>query len=123
MEDVLARGDELAAIEQPWGRLRWLFDGERCAGSAMTLGMVEIERGESNARHLHDCEEVLYLVEGELEHAIGDRSVRLRAGDAIRIPKGTPHQARNVGTGTARMVVAYNAPRRGFTLVEADPPR
>ena len=121
MQDVVARGDELEAVEQPWGRLRWLVDGERCPGAGMTLGVVEIAPGESNQRHMHDCEEVLYLIAGELEHAIGDEWVRLRAGDAIRIPKGTPHQARNVGGSTARMVVAYDSPRRGFTPVAGGP--
>ena len=118
MNDVLAKPEERERIEQPWGSLRWLFDGERTPGTEMTLGVVEIAPGETNPRHFHDCEEMLYLVEGELEHAVGAKWVRMRAGDAIRLPKGTPHQARNVGSGTARMIVAYDAPFRGFTVVD-----
>jgi quercetin dioxygenase-like cupin family protein len=100
--------------------MRWLFDAERAAGANMTLGVVEIEAGRENDRHQHDCEEVLLLLAGELEHELDGRWLKMRAGDAIRIPKGTPHQARNVGSATARMVVAYNAGRRGFQLVPRD---
>jgi quercetin dioxygenase-like cupin family protein len=117
MSDVLAKPEEREKIEQPWGSLRWLFDGERTPGTQMTLGVVEIAPGETNPRHFHDCEEVLYLLEGELLHAVGAEWVRMRAGDAIRLPKGTPHQARNTGAVTARMIVAYDAPFRGFTVV------
>jgi quercetin dioxygenase-like cupin family protein len=120
MTDVLARPEECPAIEAGWGSLRWLFDGARTPGTAMTLGVVEIAPGETNPRHFHDCEEVLYLIEGELLHAVGDEWLRMRAGDAIRLPKGTPHQARNTGSGPARMVVAYDAPFRGFTVVGED---
>ena len=120
MRDVLAKAGEREATLEPWGSLRWLFDGERTPGAEMTLGVVEIAPGATNPRHVHDCEEVLYLVEGELEHAIGGEWVRMRAGDAIRLPKGTPHQARNVGNGVARMIVAYDAPFRGFTVVPDD---
>jgi quercetin dioxygenase-like cupin family protein len=121
MNDLLVKAGARAPIVERWGNLRWLFDGERTPGAEMTLGVVEIAPGETNPRHLHDCEEVLYLVEGELLHAIGSECVPLRAGDAIRLPKGTPHQARNVGAGTARMIVAYDAPFRGFTVVPDEP--
>ena len=122
MQDQWARTAEVVPIEQSWGNLRWLFDGERTPGTGMTLGVVEIAVGESNPCHLHpDCEEVLYLIEGELEHAIGDAWVKMVAGDAIRVGPGTPHQARNTGAVPARMIVAYDAPERGFTRVERDP--
>lgn len=114
----LATTGETPPIEMPWGEMRWLFDAERVAGS--TLGVVEIASGQANDRHLHDCEEVLFLVSGELEHELDGRWLHLRAGDAIRIPAGTAHQARNVGDTKARMIVAYNAGRRGFQLAPLD---
>jgi quercetin dioxygenase-like cupin family protein len=123
MKGRLVRTGERAPIVERWGSLRWLFDGERTPGAEMTLGVVEIAAGATNPRHFHDCEEVLYLVEGELLHAIGSEWVRMQAGDAIRLPKGTPHQARNVGGGVARMIVAYDAPFRGFTVVPDDDAR
>ncbi len=116
----IASTAETPPIETAWGEMRWLFDAERVAGTNMTLGVVEIESGQSNDRHSHDCEEVLYLVAGELDHELDGRWLHMGPGDAIRIPRGTPHQARNVGDATARMVVAYNAGRRGFRLEPRD---
>ena len=75
----------------------------------MTFGYVEIKAGQKNARHLHpNCDEVLYLIEGDLEHRLGDESVPLRPGMAIHIPTGVAHDAVNRGATTARMVVAYS---------------
>jgi quercetin dioxygenase-like cupin family protein len=104
--------------DAPWGRIRWLANDE-LAGVGATVGYVEIEAGASNPLHLHpNCSEILVLLEGALTHRVGEKSVDLVADDVVVIPAGVPHQATNVGSTTARMLVAYDAGVREFVRVE-----
>lgn len=57
--------------------------------------------------HVHPGVEMAYIVEGTIEFRMGDQVVVKHAGDSTLIPRGTPHSARNIGTGTARVVSAF----------------
>jgi len=79
----------------------------------MTLGRVTIMPGQSNASHGHpNCEEVLFLLSGELVHTYGEEEYRLEPGDAICIPPDVDHRATNVSDEPAVMIVAYNSAYR-----------
>lgn len=102
-------------IEEPWGALTWLAGAKQGNATGLTLGRVLIKRGERNPRHAHNaCEEVLYLLSGELDHSIGDRVVRLKAGDTLTVPAGLFHNAVSVGDVDADMIVAYSSAQRDF---------
>ena len=59
-------------------------------------------------RHAHPGEEIAYVVEGALEYTLDGRPpVTLKAGEALFIPNGTPHSAKNVGTGKAVELATY----------------
>lgn len=106
--------------EVPWGFMQWLCSGAQFADAQQTFGYVEIQPGQKNPRHVHpNSDEVLYLLEGELDHRIDDQVFHLTAGMAIHIPEGAEHDARNVGTGVARMVVAYPTADRQVVMCEA----
>src|SRR5918911_5716709 len=90
-EAIVARGAPQAKPDVAAGgyTITWLFSGQTAPGAAQTLGYVVIEPGQKNPLHAHpNCEELLYLISGELEHSLGDESFRLQAGDAIRVPAG-----------------------------------
>jgi quercetin dioxygenase-like cupin family protein len=111
--------DESETLEFPWGRIRWLVNGAKVRGANITVGWVEIEPGMKNPLHLHpNSEEVLVLMEGELDHSIGDEVHRLTRGSAIVVPANTPHDGRNVGSVTARMVVSYPTGDRQMVVLE-----
>ncbi len=58
--------------------------------------------------HVHGLEdETFYLAEGNLEMLLGDKTVAAQAGDFVNIPKGTVHRFKNVGSGTAKMIVTF----------------
>jgi quercetin dioxygenase-like cupin family protein len=103
----------------PWGRLIWLVSGERVPDARQTFGLAEIFPGAKNPRHYHpNCDEVLYLLDGDLEHSLDTQMHRLTAGSTLHIPATVPHDARNVGVVTARMVIAYNVPDRQAIFLE-----
>jgi mannose-6-phosphate isomerase-like protein (cupin superfamily) len=59
------------------------------------------------------------MIEGELEHSLGDQLFHLRAGMSIFIPQGVGHDASNRGSVTARMVVGYPTGDRQIVMLEA----
>jgi quercetin dioxygenase-like cupin family protein len=102
-----------------WGRIEWLCNARLVPGSALTVGLVEIAPGAKNARHLHpNCEEVLVVVEGELDHSVGDAVHHLRPGESIHIPAGVPHDARTTSATPARVLVAYSTGERETVVVD-----
>jgi quercetin dioxygenase-like cupin family protein len=118
---VVNRRDEVEPDVAPFGEMRWLLNGDRSPGTAFTLGEVTIHAGRKNPLHVHDnAEEVLFLIEGTLEHRVGDETFTLHPGDVIRVPRGVPHDARSTGDGDARMVVAFDHPHRTFESLEAE---
>ena len=64
---------------------------------------VDLAPGVSFPPHSHPGEEIAYVIEGLLEYRLeGKPPVTLKAGEALFIPAGTIHSAKNVGPGNAR---------------------
>jgi quercetin dioxygenase-like cupin family protein len=105
---------EMRPQELPWGSITWLVSGAIGNSETMTFGRVVIRKGKGNEEHRHDnCDEILHLLDGELEHTAGrDKVFRLRPGDTITLPAGTRHSARSVGERDAVMLVAYSTAHR-----------
>lgn len=98
-----------------WGSLTWLASDEIGNCPSMTVGRVVIRAGHSNPAHAHDnCDEVLYLLAGRLEHAVDERTVTMNPGDTLVVPAGCMHHARSTGEVDADMIVTYSAGRREF---------
>lgn len=119
--EVVARGAATARpdVDTPHYRIKWLFDGQRSPGAAQTLGYVTIQPGQKNPLHAHpNCEEVLYLIGGQLDHSLGNDVHRLNPGDAIRVPAGIKHDAKCVSPEPAVMIVCYSVPDRQMVPYE-----
>lgn len=52
----------------------------------------------------HEVTEVLLVIDGRLELALGDAAVTVRAGEMYRVPAGTEHAVRPGSTGTLVIV-------------------
>jgi quercetin dioxygenase-like cupin family protein len=69
---------------------------------------VDFDPGVAFGKHSHPGAEVAYVLEGTLEYQLeGDPPVTLKAGEALFIPAGTIHAAKNVGTGNAAELATY----------------
>ena len=78
---------------------------------------VDFDPGAVAAGHSHLGEEIAYVLEGSLEYQLdGKAPVTLKAGDALFIPAGTVHSAKNVGSGKASELATYVV-RKGAPLV------
>jgi quercetin dioxygenase-like cupin family protein len=69
---------------------------------------VDFEPGAVSIKHSHSGEEIAYVLEGSLEYQLEGRSpVTLHAGEALFIPAGVAHVAKNVGSGKASELATY----------------
>ncbi len=109
---VIGQAD-ITLAEFGWGRIAWLHNGDTGA-AGLTVGEVIINPGQCNSVHVHpNCEEVPYLIAGELEHTCGDEGpYHLTPGMSIRIPPGIRHNAECTSPEPARMIVAYDSAYR-----------
>jgi quercetin dioxygenase-like cupin family protein len=69
---------------------------------------VDFAPGAAFGMHTHPGEEVAYVLEGTLEYQFeGKPPLTLKAGEALFIPAGVPHAARNVGSDKAAELATY----------------
>jgi mannose-6-phosphate isomerase-like protein (cupin superfamily) len=106
-------------VDETWGSLKWLASQEIGNADGLTLGHVIIKPGKSNPRHCHpNCEEVLYLMSGQLEHVVGEKKIPASAGDVFTVSAGVYHHATNTGSEDAHMIVAYSEGNREMQFSE-----
>ena len=68
---------------------------------------VDFDPGYVAPRHTHPGEEIIYVIEGTLEYEIGGKKSRVKAGDVLFVPAGTPHTATNIGSGNGAELATY----------------
>jgi quercetin dioxygenase-like cupin family protein len=82
---------------------------------------AELAPGGSTGRHTHPGDEVDYVIEGQIEITFdGQPPHELKAGDALIIPMGTVHIARNMGP-TKAIISADFIVEKGKPLVTMAP--
>lgn len=81
---------------------------DRSQTAVMTLGPGGASSGEPNIHPKSD--QVVLLVEGELTAEIGGEKRRMRAGDIVIVPAGTPHKFTNSGSAEAKAFSTYAPP-------------
>ncbi|MFJ4290929.1 cupin domain-containing protein [Cupriavidus sp. NPDC089707] len=71
---------------------------------------VDFDPGAFAPKHSHPGEEIAYVLQGTLEYQLDDKPpVTLKAGEALFIPAGSVHPARNVGSGKAPWAVTRSS--------------
>jgi quercetin dioxygenase-like cupin family protein len=99
--------------EQQWGRLVWMVNGAMGSSETMTIGRCFINPGQANPRHYHpNCDEVLHVLSGTIEHSVDDETFPMTAGDIVSIPRGSLHNARNVGDDVAEFLICFDTADR-----------
>ncbi|PLT96926.1 cupin domain-containing protein [Sinorhizobium medicae] len=83
--------------------------------------VLEGDGGAVSIKHSHPGEEVAYVLEGSLEYQLEGRApVTLNAGEALFIPAGVAHVARNVGSGKASELATYIVEKGSPLVVPAE---
>lgn len=69
---------------------------------------VDFAPGAAFPKHTHPGVEIAYVLEGAVQYQLGEQPpVTLKAGDALYIPAGTAHSARNHGSVPAAELATY----------------
>ena len=110
---VITKSGEGIVLDFDWGRIIWLVSGEQGNSQTLTFGRVTIKAGHANMRHRHpNCDEILHVVSGQIEHTLGGESSRMGPGDTISIPTNMPHNARTISAEDAEMLICFSAADR-----------
>jgi quercetin dioxygenase-like cupin family protein len=119
INDFVQRDVGASAEMAPFGRIEWAVRAGKPDGVEQTLGLAVFEAGGSNAAHYHpNCEEIVYVLEGEIQHTLGDEVTTLWAGDVIVVPRNMHHRIINDGSKACRLLVMFSSPEREFVEVE-----
>ena len=110
-------GDGAEATD--FGTLQWVVREGDPPGAETTIGLATFSAGKSNVQHIHpNCEEVVYVLDGQVEHTLGPQSTVLEAGDLIVVPRGVPHRLLNRSLDDVRAYIVFSSPDRQFVPVE-----
>lgn len=106
---VIATGLALYAAQPPGiKRSDLLRQDLSVSGREIVQVRVDFAPGVAFGKHSHPGEEIAYVLEGSLEYQLeGKPSVTLKAGEALFIPAGTVHAAKNVGKGNGAELATY----------------
>ena len=119
-EDCKVEGTPEAAP----GALRWrtLVSGDRTPTDSLTVGVAELEPGESRPfrPHRHSQAEVYYILSGEGTVSVSGTDHPVRPGSTVFIPGGAAHGARNTGAELLRLLYVF--PTGSFSDVEYEFP-
>jgi quercetin dioxygenase-like cupin family protein len=77
-------------------------------GREAVMALAEIQPNGASGRHTHPGEEVAYVLAGPMILEIDGKPAKtLQTGEVFLIPAGTVHNARNTGSGVAKVVATY----------------
>lgn len=97
----------------PWGHLAVTASAKVGNSASLTFGRATILAGHNNPRHRHpNCDEILHVLSGCIEHSLGDARYIMEPGDTISIPQGVWHQAVALGKQDAEVIICFNSPDR-----------
>lgn len=99
---------QTASAQMPGiGRVDLLKQDLGTPGREVVQVRVDFKPGVSAPAHSHPGEEVAYVLEGTLEYQVNGKTITLKAGDALFVPAGAVHSAKNVGSGDASELATY----------------
>lgn len=119
IESQVRRGIGNGGDQREFGTVHWAVREGDPPGAETTFGVATFVAGSSNAEHTHpNAEEIVFVLEGEVTHTLGDQRVTLGAGDLIVVPRDVPHRLINESGADMRAVIVFSTPDRLFVPVE-----
>ena len=88
-------------------------------GDSIMMFEETVPAGTKSTLHLHhDCDEVAYVLSGEVTFKIGDEVTVGGPGTCAFMPRGVPHAWKNSGAETGRVLFLYTPAGAGALLEE-----
>ncbi|MCM3764495.1 cupin domain-containing protein [Neobacillus niacini] len=103
----------------PATRQRTAFPLYKSTGTtSLSVVYFEIEPGNNLGTHSDSAEEIILVLEGKAEATVNDEIGQLTKGEMAVIPKMVPHNIRNIGSETLKVVGFFSSPYVASTFVE-----
>ena len=91
-----------------------LINPKSCQGAQLEFHVTEIQPEGAALDDVHEKEDhVFYVLSGRAKAKVGEDDFDVEPGDALYVPKNTPHDFRIQGGEVFRIAVVF-APGRGF---------
>ena len=112
---VRAAGEGFSVENPVGGVLTFAITGEESAGAATVIETIAAP-GEGPPLHVHEQDEVIYVLEGRFLVKLADALHDVEAGAFVWIPRDVPHTWQNAGDSEARFVAAVMPASPAFEL-------
>lgn len=99
--DKMVKGEAMVGLHN--GQMKTLF----VYGSKANLMVATRSAGYHSKPHRHDCEQLNYLLDGEIWIFIEQEGYHLSPGDFLRIPENDIHWAWNRGTQPCTLIQVH----------------
>ena len=101
---------EITSATDETRQMRVDFPISSTAGAASTAVVYfELEPGEHTGMHTDSAEEIVLVLSGRAEAIVGDERGELSAGGLGLVPALVPHDVRNIGEETVRVVGFFSS--------------
>lgn len=84
----------------------------------LSVVYFEIEPGNSLGTHTDSAEEIILILEGKAEATVGNEKGELSKSEMALIPSMVPHNVRNIGLETLKVIGFFSSPSVESTFVE-----
>jgi putative monooxygenase len=99
--------DSVDSVDRGTGVKTTPLVGSWNGSTSLTNGITRFQSGAAIARHFHNCDESVTVLEGEALCEIEGREYRLSAGDTSFVPSGLTHCFRNASDLELRIHWTY----------------
>lgn len=97
--------NEFTGKKQPTQHCRAAFPLVGAHGTQQSAAVyIEVEPNENLGGHTDSAEEVLLVLDGQVEVKVGEEKGKISKGEMAVVPEMVPHDLRNIGTETARIL-------------------
>ena len=88
MPSRLHRWDEIAL-----NKITEMVSQKVVAGEREMVAQIYLKRGALIPMHMHDSEQMTYILQGALRFLVDGEEIIVREGEVLHIPSRVPHQA------------------------------
>src|SRR5262245_57551703 len=105
----IVNNDQIIPVNYEWGSIKWVSDLNVTPGSQQSIGYTYVLPGGTNPEHSHSsCQEVIYMLAGELKLLAHGVWQTLRPGRTALIPQGVRHVVVNEGWEPAVYLASFS---------------
>lgn len=92
-----------------WGNVNWYDDDIKNGPKSMSVGLVTVNQGAHQTKHIHYDEQVLYIVSGDATMYVDDEEIEVAPGLTYHWNAGVTHEVLCRGTEPFRHIIVSSS--------------